>query len=636
MAFERRSKYSNTANKRQETADLDINFDLVALTYMARYAVSMNSSVYRSHLMAMDNLFNTIKEENYSKDPERYKRYKFIKKALEARLAYNITERDLIFKYTAGSIIDNTMIDVNELTELTTDEVKYITNEVSNALKYSFIYRDADNLLETLTKFKSGDFASKAEIIKGIESNVNDIQNKFRKNRAEDSTADMSFSLREGQFETSIAQYHTQLSNPSNKLLSGMQGLNEMINGGFESGRVYMFLGLPGDGKSVTLLNLAYQLKEYNRHYKCKDLTKTPCVVLLTMENSVRETVERLFSMTTFQESMTDYTVEETIKLLREDGKLTLNNVSPIDIVIKYKADHSVDTSYMYTMCEDLEDDGYEVICILQDYIKRIRSIENTGDLRLELGCIVNEFKAFATVKDIPVITASQLNRDAACKVDEAKTNNKNDLIRLLGRNNVGESMLMIENLDWGGIIATEYDSSGNKYIGMQTIKKRFKTTRDYIYQPFCKNSTIRIEEDLNDICPAFKDTLYEKIQLNVEKNIKYSVYNTDNNFIDLDEHDSIDDIFKGNVISSSTAKELPPAEVIKPEALSPIYITDDGNVIESAQTSKELIHIPMSLKSTIIIKDKDFEETFISPIQYVDYDHAFEDNLWKKERIVG
>ena len=74
------------------------------------------------------------------------------------------------------------------------------------------------------------------------------------------------------------------------------------------------------------------------------------------------------------------------VRKLREEGELVLNDDSPIDIVIKYKANKSVDTSYLYTLVDDLEDDGYEVICLVQDHVKRIRSIYNSPDLRIELG----------------------------------------------------------------------------------------------------------------------------------------------------------------------------------------------------------------------------------------------------------
>ena len=41
-----------------------------------------------------------------------------------------------------------------------------------------------------------------------------------------------------------------------------------MLGGGFEKGRVYSFFGLPGEGKTVTLENLMYQIWKYNKGFK--------------------------------------------------------------------------------------------------------------------------------------------------------------------------------------------------------------------------------------------------------------------------------------------------------------------------------------------------------------------------------
>ena len=166
-----------------------------------------------------------------------------------------------------------------------------------------------------------------------------------------------------------------------------MHGLNQMVGGGLESCRVYMFLGITGVEKSVTLLNLIFQLKKWNANYKLKDPTKTPCIVLLTMENTVVETVTRLFDMTvgiTSGPGMENYSLQEVLEKLRTEGGLVLNDDSPIDIVMKYKKDKSVDTSYLYDMASELEDQGYEMICLVQDHVKRIRSVFNNPDILVE------------------------------------------------------------------------------------------------------------------------------------------------------------------------------------------------------------------------------------------------------------
>ena len=47
----------------------------------------------------------------------------------------------------------------------------------------------------------------------------------------------------------------------STKLKTGIQAINRSLNGGFENDRCYIYLGLPGEGKSSTLLNLTLQIK---------------------------------------------------------------------------------------------------------------------------------------------------------------------------------------------------------------------------------------------------------------------------------------------------------------------------------------------------------------------------------------
>src|SRR5699024_3691615 len=98
-------------------------------------------------------------------------------------------------------------------------------------------------------------------------------------------------------------------------------------------------------------------------------------------------------------------------------------------------------------------------ICIFQDHIKRIRPVNKHNDMRLDLGEIVNEFKAFANYANIPVITDSHLNREASKTLDDSSGSNKKDLIRSLGSFNVSESYLMIDNCDVGIIINKEMDS---------------------------------------------------------------------------------------------------------------------------------------------------------------------------------
>ena len=509
--MDRRTKY-NSPVKNNDLL-IDINFDITSLDLMCSYIISNNANIKRGNIINMRNLFAIMKMDNYKNDQNRLNRLDFISKGIEARLQYNLTNRQMILSHIAGGIGCSIADTFNELNN---DEIYWVNNTISETLKYSIIYNDVDKGLALLTKFKATEYMSRGPIVREIEEWVKNLQVKFRRAKA-DNSEDLTFSLYGDEYENAIRETYRKLASPSNRLQFGTQALNMLTGGGVESCRVYTLLGLPGEGKSTTLADMAIQLKRYNKNYVCKDPTKKPCVVLLIMENDVRETIQRIFSMCVGVD-MLNFTEDEAVEVLKSKGNLHISTEDPIDIRIKFKPNLSVDTSYLYTLVEDLEDEGFETICVLQDYLKRIRSVDGSfgGDLRLQLGAIINEFKIFATLKDIPVITASQLNRDATNHVDTARMKNKADLVRLIGRSNVGESNLILENSDWIALIAPEYDHEGNKYLGMQRVKSRYYIAGDMYcaFMPYV-NGTVKFIEDFYSPVPVHKITMKEEIQLN-------------------------------------------------------------------------------------------------------------------------
>ena len=557
MNSERRAKYGGQGFSVVKSAkQLDINLDVRTLDIMCKCLVSENQNMRRGQLVNLRNLIYLIKPENYINDPEKSKRITFIKKGIEARLVKNLTTPFCIVSYIYGGIIDGEVVNLDEFKGLTNAEVEWVNNMVSESLKFTHVYNNVDRLMDLCTKIKSSDYGSKSDIVAEFERTINEIQNDFRRAKNESQT-EVMFSLRDGYFEDVMYDTYNILSSPRRKLVTGMQGMNELLGGGFENGRCYVYFGLPAEGKSSVILNMIYQIKKYNRDYKTKDPTKRPCIVLLTMENTVTESVERLFGMATGRESMVDITPDEAISALRNEGELYLTDVSPIDIIIKFKPSNSVDTSYLYTLTEDLEDQGMEVIAMFQDYIGRIRSTERLQDTRLEYGAIVDEFKTYAEIKDVPVISVAQLNRDASRHIDEGRKASKSDLVRLIGRSNISESMLILNNIDAGFMIAPEVTKTGERYLGIQRIKIRYRAgNTEFVFLPFVGNS-IKLAEDYNGIA-NYKTNMKSdsEIEFSGAANCRPSNYRT-NAIRELDmtvAQDGESNIFSANVVSGSNA----------------------------------------------------------------------------------
>ena len=564
MNIQRRMKYNSRGHAvNKSNVKLNMNFNISTLEIMASYSVSENRNIRRSQLMQMRNLFAMLDENLYIVDHNKNKYFNFIIKALEGRLEKNIKDLDILDKFINGGFIEDDsenseeQIHISQLKVLSNPEVEWVASTISESLKYSYINNDMNELYELLVKFRASDYSSRGEIVRLIEDEIVKVNNLFRKAKSEQSQ-EVTFSLKDGIFEDSMREIHENVTNPSCRLYTGMQGFNELIGGAFETTRVYMLLGLAGAGKSFSLLNIAKQLKTNNKHYRPKDPTKIPVIVYLTMENTVQETVARLFEITTGQD-MRKVDTETAIKMFKKDGEMYIADDNPIDIIVKFVPNRSVDTSYLYTLAEDLEDEGYEMICLIQDHVKRIRSIERTPDIRIELGNVINEFKTFAMLKDCVVITNGHLNREAAKSIDDGNRTNKGDLIRMIGRANISESMLMIDNLDVGIVIQQEYDEKGNRYMGFKRIKERIKCNPNFniVYQMFKSPDSLELIEDLDKRVPLHKDTLKGDVNLiNLNKMAEENKYKVleDNNSIFDEEFNIID--YKNNIKTNSVDRK--------------------------------------------------------------------------------
>lgn len=510
---DRKAKYGpRRKNKSRINAfTLASSFDIVSLDLFCSFVLSENRLVKRSTLGSLSTLLDMINPEDIATDPEKIKRINFIRKGLEGRLDRNINNQNLLLKYIAGGLNETFDSSIN-LTQLSSEEITWIISTITGALEYVALDQYCNNLVNTLTDFTSTEYANKAAIVDKVKDDISKINNEFRKIRNRTSDSEY-FSLEPGIFENRVTNTYNELASPAHVLKSGMQGLNAMLHGGFESTRVYMFMGLPGEGKSLTLLNLAYQIARCNKDYIPKDPTKRPCVVYLTMENMDKESISRLYNIAVGNGNMTDRPVDQVINEMRTTGQLALNTPNDMDIIIKYVPDFSVDTSYLYDLTEDLRDDGKEVCCLIQDYIRKIRPVNYTNDTYSDLGAVVGEFKNYAIYYEVPVISASQCNREAANIIDQKRKNNKSDLVKEIGRSNVGDSVLIINNSDAVIMLTPELTKDGKKFMGLNLVKRRYTNTYldtpECIYLPFQEGNGIKLLMDYGS-APNFKETLTE------------------------------------------------------------------------------------------------------------------------------
>jgi KaiC/GvpD/RAD55 family RecA-like ATPase len=493
------ARNQNGDNLAKVTMDLQVD----TLNTIISYLFTQNPNITRRSLTGIKSFFDILDTRVFENDESMMARIHFIKQVLHCRLQLGIQEYSLILEHTRGGVHDDEIVnsiipDVEEGFELSTEEVRYINNFVAERLKYSYLFSLKGPILDNFEKLEIGDYESIQEINHILKMNIMQLVANMRKAEVEDENSQY-LDLTPENFRNMVTEIVNDLRKPTNYLKSGLQYLNEMLVGGFEAGRFYLFLGASGGFKSGILLSIVKWIRQYNKGIQTKDPNKKPCVLYVTQENSLRETVERLFNLSVSGDDIRNYTPDEVIEMLLGDGGLDIE-VNNINIRLVYKPNRSISTDDLYSMMDEIEEEGYEIIALVHDYVKRIRAANPSKELRIELGNIVDEMTVIAKTRNIVVVSASQLNREGIKIIEAAVESGQQDIGKKLGSSNTGESWAMIENSDWVCIINREYKQSTNTwYLSFKQVKTRAKNpTLTYFAHPFEQGNGMKLIEDVN------------------------------------------------------------------------------------------------------------------------------------------
>lgn len=485
--------------KKKDTKTLiPIKFDLSTLDLLCKFSIDKKPYITRKHLTMLRDLTMNIDDTKYKLEPNLMARLIFIKRALTSKLIENMTNEKAIISYavddaTYRSIMEEQVLPELDETILNGADIDYIIKIITENVKYGFLYNYIPELSQVIEDSYGEGYLNISEINNRFEIIMSKLMNDMRKVKSLDS-ANKIFDLNNDTLKETMSDVIDELKKPESSLITGYKRLNEMLCGGFAKGRIYCFLGSTGGFKSGLLINLLKSLK-INNTYKPKDLSKKPMILYVTQENSIKESVQRLFA-TISNENLKSLSPDQAIDRLKEGG-LDLDS-NGINIRMIFKQGGTVNTSVFYDLAADLDTEGYEIIAILHDYVKTMKPVDNHPEIRIAMTNVVREMKYVAVNLDIPVITAAQLNREAAKTIDSAAGTSKVDITRQIGRSNVGESWSMIEELDFGAIVNREFHEQHNRdYLVIKGVKHRYGHPKFlYFAQPFAMDNTFKLEED--------------------------------------------------------------------------------------------------------------------------------------------
>ena len=458
-------------------------------------------------------------------------------------------------QYSSGiDIIDQVGFDKNQLSST---ECDYVTNAVRVRVQTIAISIKKNKLLDTLEKIDASSFTpSYAELVEDVRKQMTELITELQvTDNDQGLLKEFAFSMDEA--AALIDRIVKKAKRPASILQTGIRQLNSILSPGFQSGRMYCFLGGSGKFKSGTLLNIAEQIRRFNPQIPAYENGMRKCILFITLENSIEETVERIYDMyCETNGNMRDDDTQQVIDALRKNGGYDFTATSGIDIFMKYAGNLEINTGEIHVYIKELKEKGYVPICIILDYIKRIDSVHNSnGDERIRMSCVAKELKAIAQYYEIPMITAMQLNREGNSIIDAAMRESKQDVARFVGSSSIGNAWDIIEDSDWVCLINPEIQiSTGQKFLTFKRLKIRGKSEVtesggnpiDYFNHPFDIEHGIKLQTDVD------KDHTVSLISLATDLE---SIEEKENEFKELPKkRPSLDDIknsSKGKVLSS-------------------------------------------------------------------------------------
>lgn len=486
--------------------DLELNIEMAEV--LLDYAISNKPS--RNHHANLKQLLDVIDLNLYRSNYDINDRVILARSVLDLKLNQNLSKMALIKEKVKENNPD--LINLIEATTWSTNNIsasdcRIVTDWIEERIQFYFFYIEMPTIVKLWEKCHEHGFVMNSETLKQVNERMSRLV--LRMKNSEVSTGLLKeFNFSAPDVADVIKAVVKKAQKPSSILQTGIRNLNSILGPGFRGGKLYTILGMSGKFKSGTLLNIADQITKFNPSLeKITADGKRNTLLFITMENSIDETIERLYNM--YADPTDEFlkaTPEEVVEVLRNRGKYAFDSdqCDGISIEIRYYSNMEINTNELYHIIDDMEQNGKHVIGLILDYIKRINSVyKHNGDETVRVTYVAKELKTIALAYDIPVITAQQINRMGNATIDSAMRDGKQDLIKLIGNSDIGGAWGVIEESDWVAIINLEkHIKTGKTFLTIKRTKNRCGqcdvAVSDYFNHPFTNEREIRLMTDVD------------------------------------------------------------------------------------------------------------------------------------------
>lgn len=377
-------------------------------------------------------------------------------------------------------------------------EVTRLCTVLADYIKFSKILKLKNSFISTLDMIDDDDANIKADVDTLYKLST-EIVNAY--NVTNIANVSHTFDTNDTEAMKNVVAETKDVRSADKVILTGIRGLNTLLSPGYLSGCLYVYAGLPGNYKSGILLKSHVDTLRFNEHLKNTTNGKTPISMYISMENTMAQTVRRLWSLLFPTADMSMFSVDEITEMI--NNTLTEKGMRSVILYYGYREKSTADLA---NIIRSYNDENNEVVAVHLDYIKRIRpgrtDAAATANEKAELNAIMNELKLICSQFNIPIVTGHQLNREAARMVDDVvKQGGFNKTDQALGRANISVAWEVMEVADFLALINIE-NNGETKMLMIKAAKQRdidsnTDSTITAIRHPFISPQSFALKDDI-------------------------------------------------------------------------------------------------------------------------------------------
>lgn len=385
--------------------------------------------------------------------------------------------------------------------DMSKEEYENLSITVADFVDYAYIYYARPDIMRLYDELMNVDGRLSTEVIHNLKETFENVLSKIR---IADSTRDSENTIcldskQNRSLKNEVGRIYDKITDPSNTFVVGLKELNRFLNGGYQRGRMYMYYAPTNSFKSGILLYNALWIMQFNPNIKPKFPNKKLAILLINMENSVDETMDRIHGIYTGgQVDPRSITKEEYLKQW-DDIFASLD--TNFRLYIRYKSPGSTSVD-IQTMVDELEEDeNCEIAAVIIDHLGNMGKLDKNVDDRRGLINTTYELSDWAKRSDRLLISAMHTNSGFDDTLAEAIQNGKANLVRMMGRHCIADAKYIDRAVDQSIYLLKERSSyDGQWYIGFKYEKVRSKKSNgsNVFYHKLENEITLRYDTGLN------------------------------------------------------------------------------------------------------------------------------------------